>query len=692
MNAVEDSAPAGSRGGLLSAAAFAAFIIAAVFCVYYPALQGAYVWDDDQWTSLLEPVLKDFSGLWEMWKNPSVLQQYFPVTGTTFWLDYQLWHSSTVAAHAENVLLHVVSALLLWRLLFHLRVPGARIAATIFALHPVMVESVAWISERKNVLSMALFLGSMLAYGKDAAFWEEKEPAAPRRPGFFYYLALVLFSLALLAKISVFAMPAVLLLIVWWKMGRVRLREDVLPTLPFLALTLSFGYFISHWEKHHVGAQGEDFSMTFAERLLVAGRALWFYVGKLVWPAGFCPIFPRWQLDVHSVTQWLWPAGALLVVVALVLLRKRTGRGPLAAVLFYGGCLFPVLGFMDAYGMLYSFVSYRWVYVPSLSLIALAGAGLAWMAVRLKKFQTLLLAGLCVPLACVTWQDAGVYRNIETHWQATLARNPGAWVACYDLANDRFSEARFDEAIVFYKRAVDLHPSYAQAHNNLANVFIKTNRLEEAVEHLKKAVAIMPGLSASLYNLGNCLFMLNRLDEAAESFRQAIEAKPEFADAHNNLALIYFRQGRFREVLAEYRRVIEINPANADAHCNLAETLLHVNALHEALEEYENALRVNPNQGVSLARLAWIRATSRDASLRNGEEALRLARHAEELAAGKDASVLRILAAALAENKQFQEAVDTARRACDLPKLDETLHEALKADIQRYEFHLPTRS
>lgn len=700
MNSAKDSAvtvrekmeaPTSFRDRFLNDLAFCVFIAVAVFIAYSPALRGTYVWDDEQWTTLLAPVLKDFGGLWQMWKDPTVLQQYFPVTGTTFWLDHHLWNDSTTAAHIENVWFHIVSALLFWRLLQKLKVPGAYLATTIFALHPIMVESVAWIAERKNVLSMALFLGAMLAYGRSVRFWEEVKEAPPRWGS--YTLALILFALALLAKISVFAMPALLLLIVWWKTGRLRWR-DVLPTLPFFVLTIGFGLFISYWEKHHVGAQGEDFSMTFTERMLVAGRAFWFYVGKLIWPVGFCPVFPRWQLDVHSVAQWLWPATALVALASVVALRNRIGRGPVVAVIFYVGALFPLLGFLSAYGMIYSFVSYRWVYVPSLGLITLACAVLSSIKIRGGQawISTSEIVILGLLLGRFTWNDAHLYRNSEAHWQATLAGNPDCWVAYYDFANDRFNEERIDESIVLYKRAVELRPQYAQAHNNFANALMKVGKLEEAMEHFNKTLEIEPGLATTHYNLANCFFLLNRLDEAAEHFRKAIALRPALADAHNNLALILFRQGRLNEALPEYRKVIEIKPDNADAHCNLAETLVQVNAVHEALDEYDTALRLNPDQGTALARLAWIRATARDTSLRDGEKALRFARHAEELAAGKDASVLRILAAALAENKQFDEAAATARRALDLPKLDPTLREALQADIQRYEFRLPTRN
>src|ERR1022692_1403546 len=210
------------------------FMVAAMMAVYFPCLQGAFVWDDFAWTYRVEALLQDFSGLWRMWSTPTALQQYFPLTGTTFWLDHQLWGGWTLPYHLESVLLHALASLLFWRLLSCLKVPGAWLAAGILALHPVMVDSVAWIAERKNVLSLVFFLGSLLAYGKFASFWTDD--AGPGRRRGYYLLALLLFLGALLSKITACSLPAVILLICWWKRGRIRWRADVLPTLPYFAL------------------------------------------------------------------------------------------------------------------------------------------------------------------------------------------------------------------------------------------------------------------------------------------------------------------------------------------------------------------------------------------------------------------------------------------------------------------------
>ncbi len=353
-------------------------IVLLVFLAYLPALHGGFVWDDDAWTTNLSALFQDPSGLRSIWLRPTALQQYYPLSGTTFWLDYQLWEFWTTPYHVENVLLHALAALLFWRLLLRLRVPGAWLASALFALHPVMVESVAWITERKNVLSLVFYLGAWLAYGRYARYAESAasgrwpvtgpEKATPvtdssgitrlpvealanaGHPSLFYGLAFLLFLGALLAKTTTFSLPAAILLIGWWQRGQIRWRADVLPTLPFFALALGLCALTAWLEKHHVGAQGSDFTLTFPQRCLVAGRAFWFYLGKLFWPADLCFVYPRWQPDPGVWWQWLFPATAIGSLFTLWLARGRIGRGPATALFYFVGTLFPVLGFMNVYG------------------------------------------------------------------------------------------------------------------------------------------------------------------------------------------------------------------------------------------------------------------------------------------------------------------------------------------------------
>jgi hypothetical protein len=390
-------------------------------------------------------LLRDTSGLHLIWFQPTALQQYYPLSGTTFWLDYQLWKFWTLPYHMENVLLHALAALLFWRLLLQFQLPGAWLAGAIFALHPVMVESVAWITERKNVLSLVFYLGALLAYlryeqrsdppssgfgaaSRDHASHACQPEASERRPvtrppSFFYALAFVLFLGALLAKTTTFSLPAVILLIGWWKRGQIRWRADVLPTLPFFALALGLCAVTAWLEKHHVGAQGPDFALTFPQRCLIAGRAFWFYPGKLFWPANLCFIYPRWQPNPGSGWQWLYPVTAIGTLFMLWPGRGRIGRGPVTALFFYVGTLFPVLGFMNAYGMRFSFVWDHWVYLPALGVIALGPA----LVVRVvERFR----APAGVLRICRGGAARAGHSDLAAVWPVCRYRNALARYAC----------------------------------------------------------------------------------------------------------------------------------------------------------------------------------------------------------------------------------------------------------------------
>ena len=611
-------------------------IVLLVFLAYLPALRGGFVWDDDSWTTNLAPLFQNTSGLRLIWFQPTALQQYYPLSGTTFWLDYQLWKFWTTPYHVENVLLHALAALLFWRLLFRLQVPGAWLASALFALHPVMVESVAWITERKNVLSLVLYLGALLAYGRYAQWVKRTGKTAPvpdssrskHHPSLFYGLALVLFLCALLAKTTTFSLPAAILLIGWWQRGQIRWRVDVLPTLPFF--TLAFGLCaVTAWlEKYHVGAQGPDFALTFPQRCLIAGHAFWFYPGKLFWPANLCFVYPRWQPNAGSGWQWLYPATAVGTLFTLWLARGRIGRGPVTALFFYVGTLFPVLGFMNAYGMRYSFVWDHWVYLSALGIIALVAALVVRVAESLRTpavvygFAAIVLPGL----ALLTWRQAGIYRNLETLWRDTLAKNPDCWMAHYNLGIALLNQGQTGEAISQYLEAIRLNPDFALAHNNLGAALARNGQIDEAISQYQEAIRLNPDYAEAHYNLGVVLLNQGQTNEAISQYLEAIRLNPDYAEAHYNLGIALLNQGQTNEAISQYQEAIRLNPDYADAHINLGITLLNQGQTDEAISQFQEAIRLKPdfadahnNLGAALARNGQI-----DEAISQFQEAIRL--------------------------------------------------------------------
>jgi Tfp pilus assembly protein PilF len=652
-------------------------IILLALLVYLPALHGGFVWDDDSWTTGITHLLRDGAGLRLIWFQPTALQQYYPLTGTTFWLDYQCWGFWTTPYHVENVLLHALAALLFWRLLVRLQVPGAWLAGALFALHPVMVESVAWITERKNVLSLVFYLGALLAYLRYAERATGDQPSPSfgtagkgqvTRPDFtrspvtwhvalFYGLAFILFLGALLAKTTTFSLPAVILLIGWWKRGQLRWRTEVLPTLPFFALALGFCAVTAWLEKYHVGAQGPDFALTFPQRCLIAGRAFWFYLGHLFWPTKLCFIYPRWQPNPGVWWQWLYPVTALGALLTLWLARRRIGRGPVTALLFFVGTLFPVLGFLNAFGMLYSFVWDHWVYLSAPGIIALAAA-LVMQAARKQPAAVygLMAVGLAV-LGVLTWRQAGMYRNVETLWRTTLARNPDCWMARNNLGIVLADKGRLDEAIENYRQGIQINPKNFKAFNNLGLALVAKGRLDEAVESYREAIRSNPNYPEALNNLGIALVEKGRPEEAIRHFYQALQIKPDFAEALNNLGIALANKGQFEEAIKDYHQAIQINPNYSEALNNLGIALAGKGRFDEAIENYRQAIQINPHyfEALNNLGLALVARGRPDEAMESYREAIR---------SNPDyAEALNNLGNVLAGRGRLDEAIENYRKA-----------------------------
>jgi protein O-mannosyl-transferase len=604
----------------------AAAIILLTFLAYLPALHGQFVWDDDSWTTGIPNLLRNFAGLKAMWFHPTALQQYYPLAGTTFWTDYHLWGFWTLPYHVENILLHTTSALLFWRILRRLAVPGAWLAAAIFALHPVMVESVAWITERKNVLSMVLYLSALLSYGRFNSFWTPATERPQRRWG-SYAAAFIFLTGALLTKTTAFSLPAVILLICWWKRGRIDWKSDLLPTLPFFAISIGLCVATAWLEKNNVGAKGPEWNISLPARCLIAGRVFWFYIAKLLWPANLCFNYPRWQLNTASLSQWLYPISAVAILLTLWLARNRIGRGPLTAVLFFVGTLFPVLGFMNAYFMRYSFVCDHWTYLSSLSLIALAAALIARLAARLRAPATLYsFAAVALPIfAILTWRQTRIYANLETLWGDTLEKNPGAWLASNNLGVVYSNQGKIPQAIACYQESLLFNPDYIQAHNNLGAALTQLGKNDEAIKHFETALRIEPDFSEAHYNYGVALEELGRNDEAISQYDLALRFKPDSYNPHYRMGLILMRLGKIPQAIAQFNEALTIQPDHADAHNQLALAFVQQGDLQDAIAQWSQAAQIQPdpeaefNWGYALEKLG-----KNDEAIARYEESMRL--------------------------------------------------------------------
>jgi tetratricopeptide (TPR) repeat protein len=557
----------------------------AVLLAYQRVWRAGFIWDDNG--HVTRPDLRSLGGLWRIWFEPGATQQYYPVLHSAFWLEHRLWGDSALGYHLANVLLHLGVVLLLYRVLRRLAMPGALLGAALFALHPVAVESVAWISEQKNTLSGVFYLAAALAYLR---FDENRRRS-------WYGLAVFLFALALLSKTVTATLPAALLVAFWWRRGRLALKADVLPVLPLFGLAAAAGGMTTWMERTFIGASGASFGLTLADRLLVAGRALWFYLGKVFWPADLIFIYPHWNVDGRVPWQWFFPLAAALVMGLLFALRRRH-RGPLAAALLFAGTLFPALGFVDVYPFIYSYVADHFQYLAAAMLLAALAAGLTLAVRRLSPGERLAAQGASLGvlalLAVLTWRQTAMYADTESLWLATLARNPDCWMADNNLGTDLADEGKGDEAIAHFERSLALNPGFAETHNNLGIALVRQDRLEDAISQFRTSLQLKPGDVMAHNNLGNALIRAGRRGEAAAVFQQAVAIEPRDLEAEVNLGYLARLGGRPDEALAHYRRAAEIDPASLQARNNLGNAYLGAGRLDEAVAEYGKALAIDP--------------------------------------------------------------------------------------------------
>ncbi len=571
-------------GPRLPVSLLAVLLVAATILAYQPAWHAGFIWDDDH--HVTRPELSSPHGLGRIWTEFGATLQYYPLVHSVFWVEHRIWGEAAAPYHWVNILLHAFSALLVAKILQRLEIPGAWLAAGLFALHPVEVESVAWVSELKNTLSGVFYLSAALVYlGFDR-----------NRRGRNYVAALGLFLLGLMSKTVVATLPAALLVVFWWQRGKLSWKRDVAPLSPFFAAGIGAGWLTAWMERKFIGAQGADFQFSIIERCLIAGRDIWFYLGKLGWPADLIFIYPRWHVNHTVWWQYLFPAAALALVGVLL---WRGWRGPLAALLFFVGTLFPALGFFNVYPFRFSFVADHFQYLASLGPLTLAAVGLSAAAGFIRErrpiVKPLMCAALLLALGTLTWKQCALYADAQTLWQTTIRHNPDCWLAWNNLGAVLDGKGQLGEAINHLQEAIRLKPDYAEPQNNLGSALGRHGQIDEAIDHLRKAIRLAPGYAEAHNNLGAILGKKGQLDEAISHYQEAIHFKPDFADAHNNLGSSLEKQGRTDEAISQFREAIRLNPNFADAFNNLGAVLARNGQIDEAVSRYQEAVRLQPN-------------------------------------------------------------------------------------------------
>lgn len=651
-------------------------LAALAFAVYWPALHGQFLWDDNSHVTRAD--LRSFAGLGRIWFEVGATQQYYPLLHSAFWLEHRLWGDAVLGYHIVNVLLHATAACLFAAVLRRLAVPGAWLAAVLFLVHPVCVESVAWISEQKNTLSAVLYLAAALAFlrwhgrpdpvvarasrpcrGTARATGETPVPLSPLaqelgrpRPLLGYLLASFVFLCALLTKTVTATLPAALLVLVWWQRGRLGWRRDVLPLLPWFVAGAASGLLTAWLERKLIGAEGADFELSLIERGLLAGRVVWFYLGKLVWPADLTFIYPRWEVDGAVAWQWLFPLATLGLLFALWRLARsgsaepesrhgstrseslpasakqpvdsrnaqpstlnsqpstlpsalgsrlwarisalspRARRAPLAVALLFGGTLFPVLGFFNVYPFLYSFVADHFQYLASLGVFANAGAMLS-TASRLATSDPAF----------------GKFVRSESRRPDGLRRpaviGPAlVGVLLITLGTLAWRQSHlYQNSFVLFETTIARNPTCWMAYNNLGVSHAEAGRYDQALALYQQSLALNPRNANAENNLGYALIAVGRTAESVAHFRRALELQPTLTPVYNNVGRALMELGQSEEGLAAFAEAVRRDPANVDGHYNLGLALARLGRTDEALPHFQRATELDP--GNASAELNW---------------------------------------------------------------------------------------
>jgi len=551
----KDEATTNTIRRLLPVAAGAAVLFVAILAAYSPAVDGEFLWDDTLQVSG-NPLLVVPDGLARIWFTTDSPSQYFPLSYTVLRWEFALWRLNSTGYHLLNLLIHFANALLVWAVLRRMSIRGAWLAAAIFALHPMNVESVAWIAELKNVLSTFFYLAA-------AWFWTGFIDENNKHGRDDYAIAFVCQILALLAKPTACTLPASLLIIAWLREGSLG-RRRVLQATPFVVAGFGMGLLTLWWERNHTGTVGAEYAFAPIERLLIAGKAIWFYVAKLAWPAGLTANYPRWEIDASDPVQYVPVAVVLFVAAILWGLRKRA-RGACAAALFFVANLAPLIGFFSLYTFRFSFVFDHFVYVAMIGPVALLASVLA--RERARGARIALSAVILGVLSALTWNHSHAFTDAQTLWTHTLARNPRSWMAHRNLGSLAMSRDDPSEALQHYRAANRLRGD-ADGWSLLSAAEYAAGETQRAAEAGLRSVELGPTPEGH-YNAALALQEIGRIRESEKHARAAVRLAPRWPDARDLLGGILLQQRKIDDAINEFDQALRLNPNHSSASENL---------------------------------------------------------------------------------------------------------------------------
>ena len=630
-------------------------LVVLALAAFVPAFSGPEIWDDKDWLTNAYGLYAAPNALWRIWTDPGSVQQYYPVTTTSFWLDYLLWGAGrTGPLHVENAFLHGLSAVGFWILLSRLGLRHGWFAAALFAVHPMMAESVAWITERKNVLCTLFGILALFGHGSAVGWWASKGKGTLWMHG----LAFGAFSLAMLSKVGAVTLIGVVLVLSWWRTGSLEWRRHVLPLFPWLAVSIPLILITGRLETDMVLKGDITSSLPWLDRIVLAGQLPWIYLTKLIWPSDLRVFYTKWALDAG--VWWHW-AGLAGIAMLFALCFRSNKRGALALMLIFLGTLFPLLGIFTVNGFKYAWLADRWCYVPAMAVFAAAGLALDW--VPLRAIRVFAVTTTLFILTALCRQRSALYADVDVFWQDAISRHDAPWKAHNDYGSQLMDMHSHAEAVRQFRKALEVKPDYAGCYVNLANALEAMGLREDALRHLEKALELQPEHNSIIhYNKAIVLERLGRTEEALSAYSRAHELKPDFTAAWNDRGNLLLLNRRYEEALQCFRHILEVEPFNAKARTSVGNVHFFQSQHAPALEAFKQAIAIEPELVSALTNCAWIMSTSGDGALRNGPEALRLARKAAKLTMFDDPSILQVLAAAYAESGDFEAAVEVSKQ------------------------------
>ncbi|HUB67103.1 MAG TPA: tetratricopeptide repeat protein [Candidatus Methylacidiphilales bacterium] len=598
----------------------------AVLATYLPVLHAGFIWDDDVFVTN-NPCIIGPLGLKEIWTTNAA--DICPLTLTTVWFEHALWGSAPLPYHLANVLLHAACAALLWRVLLSLQVPGAWLGAALWALHPVQVESVAWVTEIKNTQSGLFFLLSILFFVRGLRA-ESPHPEGRTGDSGDYALTLFFAALAMASKSSTVVLPVVLCLCAWRVESRWRWNNLAKAAPVFLLSVIACALSLWTQAKPLQASNDPIWRRTFSERLATAGDAVWFYLGKLIWPHPLMMLYPQWQIDAGQWFAYLPALAALIILFVLWFKRDLWPGSAFFAFAYFLITLLPVLGFVNMGFFQFSFVTDHFQYLASMGVMALTGAGLIWLLdpilSRHSYVRPALCAGLLLILGAASWQRSWVYRNSVTLWSDTLAKNPACGEAYNNLGAALSRQGQLDKATALFQKALKINPKDARAYFNLGDVLFKKGEMDAAAVQFQKTLEVDPAYAEACVNLGTIFFKEGQTDEAIAQYQRALQINPHLTGAYDNFGKILSQTGQPDQAMIEYQKALEINPNYAQAYYDMGNILVQKGEMDKALAKFQKAAQINPNYVEAHNNVGWIflREGQAEQAILQFQETLRL--------------------------------------------------------------------